>query len=84
MAEVSESSEQQDLHSMVASHTAMLRSEIGGNEDLIRLVERVTRTRLPWVVVPGSAITRWRMDDPTGWEKVSEWLAAHGIAIVRI
>lgn len=83
MAEVSESSEQQDLHSMAASHTAMV-SEIGGNEDLMRLVERVTQTRLPWVVIPGSAITRWRTDDPTGWEKVSKWLAAHGIAIVRI
>jgi len=84
LAEVSQSSEQQDLHSMAASQTAMLRSEIGGNEDLMRLVERVTQTRLPWVVIPGSAITRWKTDDPTGWEKVSKWLAAHGIAIVRI
>lgn len=84
MAEVSESSAQQDLHSIAGSHTAMLRSEIGGNEDLIRLVERVTQVRLPWVVIPASAITRWRTDDPTGWEKVSKWLAAHSIAIVRI
>lgn len=80
MAEVSQSSEQHQGH----LHDVALLSELGGNSDLVRLVERVTQTRLPWVVVPGSAITRWKTDDPAGWEKVSEWLAVHGVAIVRI
>lgn len=81
MPEVSQSSEQQsDYH----SQTARLRSELGPNSDLARLVERVTQTRLPWVVVPGSAITRWEANDPAVWEKVSDWLAVHGVAIVRI
>ena len=77
MAEVSQSSE-------AATHTDRLHSELAGNQDLILLVERVTQTRLPWVVISGSAITRWKLDDPAGWEKVSEWLAVHGVAIVRI
>jgi hypothetical protein len=84
LAEVSQSSEQQDLRSPAATQAARLHSELAGNQDLIRLVERVTQTRLPWVVIPGSAITRWKRDDPAGWEKVSEWLAVHGVAIVRI
>lgn len=84
MAEVSQISEQQDLHGLPAMEAARLHSELDGNEDLIRLVERVTQMRLPWVVIPGSAITRWQMDYPADWERVSEWLAVHGVAIVRI
>ena len=84
MAEVSQSSEQQDLRSLAASQVDSLRSELGPNHDLIQLVERVTQTRLPWVVVPGSAIARWKTDDPAGWNKVSDWLAVHGVAIVRL
>jgi hypothetical protein len=52
--------------------------------DLAWLVERVCRNNLPWVVVSGSAVTAWQERDPVGWEKVSGWLAAKGIAIVRI
>lgn len=84
MAEVSQSSTEPDLGSLAAAQAVKLRAELAGNDDLIRLVERVTQTRLPWVVIPGFAITRWKMEDPVGWEKVSEWLAVHGVAIVRI
>ena len=84
MAEVSQSSEQQDLRSLADAQAVKLRLELGGNDDLIRLVERVTQSRLPWVVIPGSAITRWNVDYPVGWQKVSEWLAVRGVAIVRI
>ena len=84
MAEVSQASEQQDLHGLPDTEAVRLHSELDGNQDLIQLVERVTQMRLPWVVIPGSAITRWQMDHPAGWERVSEWLAVHGVAIVRI
>jgi hypothetical protein len=52
--------------------------------ELAWLVERVCRNNLPWVVVAGSAVAAWQERDPVGWEKVSAWLAANGIAIVRI
>lgn len=61
-----------------------LLAELGANNDMVGLVERVTETRLPWVVVPSSAITKWETNDPASWEKVSGWLAVHGVAIVRI
>ena len=52
--------------------------------DLTMLVERVRRNNMPWVVVSGSAVTAWQERDPVGWEKVSGWLAAKGVAIVQI
>ena len=52
--------------------------------DLARLVERVRQNRQPWVVVASTALTSWERRDPTGWNKVSEWLAANGVTIVRI
>jgi hypothetical protein len=52
--------------------------------ELAWLVERVCQTNLPWVVVAGSAVVGWQERDPVGWEKVSGWLTAKGVAIVRI
>ena len=52
--------------------------------DLACLVERVRQSNLPWVVVAGSALTAWQQRDPVGWQKVSVWLAAKGVAVVRI
>jgi len=49
-----------------------------------QLVERVSRTQLPWVVVPASALTAWKQRDPPGWAKVSAWLGVKGVTIVRI
>jgi len=54
------------------------------NADLARLVERVARADLPWVVVSPAAIAAWEREDPAGWAKVSEWLAVKGVAVVRI
>jgi hypothetical protein len=51
---------------------------------LALLVERVCQNRQPWVVVAAAALTAWQQRDPVGWEKVSQWLAANGIALVRI
>jgi hypothetical protein len=52
--------------------------------DLALLVARVRRERQPWVVVPAAGITAWRHQDPEGWQQVSEWLAASGIAVIHI
>ena len=85
MAIVHRSSEQRsDVPGYAATQTAELLAELSPNSDLAWLVERVSRTDLPWVVIPGAAITAWEGRDPAGWEKVSEWLAVRGTTIVRI
>lgn len=67
-----------------ATETAQLLMELRASTDLIWLVERVTQTKLPWVVIPAAAIAAWEASDRAGWEKVSDWLAVRGVAIVRI
>jgi hypothetical protein len=67
-----------------ATQTAQLLTDLSSNTDLAWLVERVTQTKLPWVVIPDSAIAAWAGRDPAGWEKVSDWLAVRGVTIVRI
>jgi len=52
--------------------------------DLAYLVDRVRRNKQPWVVVATTALKAWEQRDPAGWEKVSEWLAANGVTVVRI
>jgi len=64
--------------------TAALLVELNPNTDLAGLVQRVARNNLPWVVVPAVALKAWEERDPAGWAKVSAWLAAKGVAIVRI
>ena len=78
------SQERSDAPGLAATQTAQLLTELHSNTDLIWLVERVTQTKVPWVVIPGDAITAWEGRDPAGWEKVSDWLAGRGVAIVRI
>jgi len=73
-----------DSSSLIPAPTATLLPELGPNTDLAQLVERVSRTQLPWVVVPASALTAWKQRDPTGWAKVSAWLGVKGVTIVRI
>lgn len=70
--------------SHAATRKAELLAELGSNSDLVWLIERVSRTNLPWVVIPGTAVTAWGERDPAGWEQVSDWLASRGVAIVRI
>lgn len=85
MAVIHQPSEQRsDPHGHAATRAARLVAELGPNSDLVWLVERVSREKLPWVVIPATAVTAWEERDPPGWEKVSEWLAVQGIAIVRI
>ena len=61
-----------------------LRADPDLSTELVWLVERVCQNELPWVVVSGGALTAWQQRDPAGWEKVSKWLAANGITVVRI
>jgi hypothetical protein len=85
LAIIHPSSEQRsDATGYAATQTAQLLSELSPNSDLAWLIERVSRTDLPWVVIPGAAIAAWEGRDPAGWEKVSEWLAVRGVTIVRI
>jgi hypothetical protein len=64
--------------------TADLLDDLGADTDLARLVNRVCQCQLPWVVVSSAAVAGWTQRDPEGWQKVSDWLAARGVALVRI
>jgi hypothetical protein len=64
--------------------TKDLLDDLGADTDLARLVRRVSRDQLPWVVVSSAAVTGWMRRDPTGWRKVSDWLVAQGVTLVRI
>lgn len=64
--------------------TADLLDDLGADTDLARLVQRVCQYQLPWVVVSSAAVAGWMQRDPEGWQKVSDWLAAQGVALVRI
>lgn len=46
------------------------------------MVQRASEQRLP--VVPAAAIADWERRHPAAWAQVCEWLAAQGIALVRI
>jgi hypothetical protein len=63
---------------------AALLAELSSNTDLAWLVERVIRNDLPWVVVPAAALRAWEERDPVGWAKVTAWLAANDVAVIRI
>jgi hypothetical protein len=62
----------------------VLLADLKTNTDLAWLVERVARNNLPWVVVPAKALDAWAERDPVGWSNVSDWLAAKGVAIIRL
>jgi hypothetical protein len=73
-----------DVADTSAMPPAELLAELRTTTDLASLVERVSRSKLRWVVVSESALKAWKERDPTGWEKVSDWLGAKGITIVRM
>lgn len=52
--------------------------------DLARLVEAASRDRLTRIVVPQRSVDAWEQREPETWTKVSGWLAARGVAIVRV
>jgi hypothetical protein len=63
---------------------ADLLDELGADTNLARLVRRVCQEQLPWVVVSSAAVSSWMQRDPQGWQKVSDWRAAQGVALVRV
>lgn len=67
-----------------STSTAVLLDELNPDTDLAALVERVIRHGLPRVVVPAAALRGWEERDPDGWAKVSAWLAANRVAVVRV
>jgi hypothetical protein len=64
--------------------TEDLLAGLSANTGLTPLVKRVSQQRLPWVVVSAAAIEDWERRNPAAWAQVSEWLAAQGVALVRI
>ena len=52
--------------------------------DLARLVEAATRDHLTRLIVPQRSVDAWQQREPETWTKVSGWLTARGIAIVRV
>ena len=52
--------------------------------DLARLVEAAARDQLTRMIVPQRSIEAWEQREPETWLKVSVWLTARGITIVRV
>jgi hypothetical protein len=52
--------------------------------DLARLVEAAAGRYLPYLVVPQRSVDAWERREPETWAKVSSWLAARAVRIVRI
>ena len=51
--------------------------------DLARLGE-AARDRHTRLVVPQRSVEAWQQREPETWTKVSGWLTAHGVSIVRV
>ena len=52
--------------------------------DLARLVEAAAHNRHTQLVVPQRSMDAWERREPETWTKVSGWLTARGVAIVRV
>ena len=63
---------------------ASLLAGLRPDTDLGALVERVHRGNLRRVVVLATSVAAWEGRDAVGWARVSEWLAAQGVTVVRI
>jgi 2-keto-4-pentenoate hydratase/2-oxohepta-3-ene-1,7-dioic acid hydratase in catechol pathway len=72
------------IESPPPSEALDLIAELGSKTDLAALVKRVSQNDLPRVVVSSAAVAAWTQRDPAAWTRVSQWLTAKGIAIVRI
>lgn len=76
MTEQSENPRPSDAMDLIA--------ELGSKTDLAALVKRVSQNDLPRLVVSSAAVAGWTRRDPAAWARVSQWLAAKGVAIVQI
>jgi len=52
--------------------------------DLARVVEAVSSSRRPYVLVPMAALKGWQERDPDAWRKVEAWLIARGTNVVEV
>lgn len=52
--------------------------------DLARVVEAVIRDRLPYVVVPIQAVMSWERRELEHWAKVTGWLVAQNVSLVKV
>jgi hypothetical protein len=52
--------------------------------DLARLVEAVSRDQFTQLVIPERSVEAWERREPETWSKVSAWLAARGVSILRV
>jgi hypothetical protein len=52
--------------------------------DLARLVEAAAHDRHTQIVVPQRSVEAWELREPQTWTKVSGWLTARGVSIVRV
>jgi hypothetical protein len=52
--------------------------------DLVRVVERVCRAQLSYIIVSATTEAAWAAKDPAGWARVREWLSAQHVQIVRV
>jgi len=66
------------------SSAEALLSSLNPDTDLAHLVKRVCAFDMPWVVVSDAALSGWQRRDPDGWAGVAGWLAARGVAVVRV
>lgn len=63
---------------------ASLLAGLRPDTDLAGLVERVHRDNLACVVVSATSVAAWESRDAAGWALVSGWLAAKGVAVLRV
>ena len=61
----------------------LLRELRSSRTDLGRLVEAVSRDHFTTLVIPQRSVDAWEGREPATWRKVSDWLAARGISILR-
>jgi predicted PhzF superfamily epimerase YddE/YHI9 len=52
--------------------------------DLARVVEAVSSSGLPYVLIPIAALKGWQERDPDAWRKVEAWLIARGKNVVEV
>ena len=52
--------------------------------DLARIIRAVVRDRPPYLVVPIQAVKSWERREPEHWAKVTGWLAAQQVNLVKV
>ena len=64
--------------------TVDLLTDLGLDSDFARLVDRVSQSGSPWVVVSSALVARLMRRDPAGWGKFAEWLNEQRVTLIRI